>query len=405
MRKLGLASALLLIISASSNAQVAYNHAPPFTGNISIPLSQVVKRYRNSVVFLEIEVTNKSNGAITEARGTGFILSPSGHVITAGHLFDALEGTDGTALIFGRVGSRFAAGREELELLRTSKTPDGALLKFRNTGLPRMAIPLGNPDNQDDGAPLYVMGFPGTEEWFQDEGRLTGRGGPLGSWSTTISFEPGISGAPVLNNMGQVVAVAWGGVPNSTGGLNRVLPVNLYSSEISAAGVPMNTEPPLSSQSPIEQLARRRREGIPLVEGAPAFPMFSDGVSSLLVSSQGESVVVSVRAPEHVHASLRALPDQARPTQGGEERSYGLTSGDNPCVQVRMSIDAFSQCGQINTSATVRVIRESTNQGQFITATWRIPMAELGGVNRTASIAVAFSTGSIITNGYHRIVW
>lgn len=390
--------------NAQVNIGIGSSDQPPAFVNGSMPLTQVVKRSRNSVVFIEAEFVDKSNGAIAEAHGTGFVVSSDGYVLTAGHLF---EGMDTTTSVFGRVGSRYAVEREELEIISISRNPDGALLKFRNTGRSRLPVTLGNPSTMEDGSVLYVMGFPGKEEWFQDQGSLSGKGGPLGSWSTTISFEPGISGAPVLNDKGQVVAVAWGGDPDSVGTLNRLLPINLFASLLRPSGLEVNANPASASLSPLEQIAKRRSEGLLLQDGAPAFPMFDDGTTRIVVSLQGDYVLISVRAPENQRAKLHVLPGGSSYYRGAKEIIYAIRDDDKPCIRSGRVQEDYNPCGHVVTSATVNVHRERTRQGRFLTLTWRLSTEEIGPFlgRGTASIAVSVRNGFVVTNGYHLLKW
>ncbi|WP_460421722.1 S1 family peptidase [Pseudomonas sp. ZL2] len=111
-----------------------------------------------------------------------------------------------------------------------------AALRFKNTATVRRPISLGDPWRLADDATVYAMGFPGAEEWFHAEGKLAGKG-PKGSWNTTIVLNPGMSGGPVFNTDGSVVAMVWGGVNTpSVSGINRVLPVNLLADALKIAG-------------------------------------------------------------------------------------------------------------------------------------------------------------------------
>jgi len=219
---------------------VAFSGCLNATGEMS--LAEVNAAYRKATVFIRADKVNGQTGAVTTETGSGFILNNSGYVLTADHVVAA--GSDIDVKIAGASESR-EAQLESLELLFENAQLDVALLKFKNTALPRKSVKVGNPWALDDGAKIYVLGFPGQEEWFSDAGTLSARSGPKGSWLTSMNLDAGTSGGPVFNQSGEVVAFVWGGanklVSNGNAaamhGLNRAIPVNLVGEFLSAAGV------------------------------------------------------------------------------------------------------------------------------------------------------------------------
>jgi Trypsin-like peptidase domain len=199
-------------------------------------LSEVVKTYRNAVVFLKVEKVNQTTGAITEVYGTGFVVNKNGHVLTSGHVVASGPGLD--VNIRGAIASR-EGSLESMEVIHENSNFDVALLKFRNTAIERLSVQFGDPWLVDKGATVYAMGFPGKEEWFHTEGTLSGDG-PKGSWNTTLVLNTGMSGGPVFNVNGQVVAIVWGGVPGEDiRGINRILPINLLAEPLCVSGISM----------------------------------------------------------------------------------------------------------------------------------------------------------------------
>ena len=197
-------------------------------------LDDVVRQYRQSVIFIKVQKVNHTNGAITEESGTGFVVNKDGFVITSGHV--VAGGSAFQVDVQGTPGSREGTP-EGMEVLYESSNFDVAILRFKNTSIGRIPIPIGDPWAISNTATVYSMGFPGNEEWFHAEGRLSGNG-PKGSWNTTLTLNPGMSGGPILNNEGKVVAMVWGGVPTpGIIGINRVLPVNLLIEPLRIAGI------------------------------------------------------------------------------------------------------------------------------------------------------------------------
>ncbi len=215
----------------------------------AIELSDLVKKHRRSVVFVKAEKVNQQTGAVTESHGTGFIVNGDGYVITSGHVVSGAPGAE--VDIRAATGSREGA-LEGMDIIYENTSLDVALLKFRNTVLSREAVPVGDPWSVGAAATVYAMGFPGKEEWFHTEGKLSGSG-PKGSWNTTLILNPGMSGGPVFNTDGKVVAMAWGGVPTAgINGINRVLPINLLADALRMAGIEKSQLAMLSAEQGIE---------------------------------------------------------------------------------------------------------------------------------------------------------
>ncbi len=200
----------------------------------SASLSDVVKANRNSIIYIYVEKDDETTGVIKEQHGTGFIINSEGYVLTAAHIVRSDAGTQ--VNVRGAVGSR-EGNLEGMEVLYENSNFDVALLRFKNTSVQRRAVSIGDPWKIVDGAIIYSMGFPGTEEWFHDEGKLSGKG-PKGSWNTTLTLNPGMSGGPIFDIEGNVVAMVWGGVSTQgIVGVNRILPINLLIDPLQIAGV------------------------------------------------------------------------------------------------------------------------------------------------------------------------
>lgn len=200
----------------------------------SVTLSEVVATNRVSTVYLSVQKAVETTGAITEVSGTGFVLNRQGFVLTAAHVVSGGVGLQ--VQIRGAVGSR-EGNLENMEILYENSNFDVAVLRFKNTSTSRKPVSIGDPWRVADDASVYAMGYPGIEEWFHTEGKLSGKG-PKGSWNTTITLNPGMSGGPIFNIDGKVIAMVWGGVA-TTGitGINRVIPINLLAEALNIAGI------------------------------------------------------------------------------------------------------------------------------------------------------------------------
>jgi len=195
-------------------------------------LTDVVKANRPSVVYVKVEKADEQTGAVTEVSGTGFVVG-KGFVLTAQHIVSGGKGIQ--VKVVGATASA-AATTEPMEVLAENSNFDVAILRFKNTATTRQAVRLGDPWKLGDGDTVYALGFPIGEEWFHTEGRLAGRG-VKNSWSTTTVLNPGMSGGPIFNVVGEVVAVTWGGVGTpGVSGINRILPINLFTDFLGITG-------------------------------------------------------------------------------------------------------------------------------------------------------------------------
>ncbi|PTT88403.1 hypothetical protein DBR42_09815 [Pelomonas sp. HMWF004] len=199
----------------------------------AITLSEAVQKNRQSVIFVKVSKANEITGAVTEQNGTGFILNKEGYAVTAAHVVAGGQGIQ--VEVRGAVASR-EAPLESMEVLFESSNFDVALIRFKDSSKLRTPVTLGDPWARKDGDTIYVMGFPGTEEWFHSQGVLSGKG-PKGSWNTTAVLNPGMSGGPAFDTDGSVVAMVWGGVATTgVNGINRILPINLLREPLQFAG-------------------------------------------------------------------------------------------------------------------------------------------------------------------------
>lgn len=132
--------------------------------------------------------------------GTGFIVKPSGVVVTNLHIV-----RDATA-----VGLKLASNEvfDDVRVIGVDEKRDLVLLKFAGFNLP--TIPLGNSDEVKQGESLVAIGHPSGLENTVTEGicssvRVLDSG--IKVIQTDAAASPGNSGGPLLNKRGQVVGV------------------------------------------------------------------------------------------------------------------------------------------------------------------------------------------------------
>lgn len=228
-----------------------------YSFSFSESLDNLKNTYRQSVIYISAQKANAQTGAVVEESGTGFIVNKKGYVITAAHVVSGGAGID--VVIKGAQGSNEGT-LEGMEVILEDSNMDVALLRFKNTAIERKPIPIGDPWLLSGDARIYAMGYPKGEEWYHGEGGITGEG-PKGSLTTTLVLNIGMSGGPIFNTDGRVVAMVWGGVKTEeVKGLNRILPINLLDTPLRIAGVLAST-PPGSSVS-MQSVRPQRKKAI-----------------------------------------------------------------------------------------------------------------------------------------------
>src|SRR5947208_6055112 len=156
--------------------------------------------------------------------GSGFVINPSGLIVTNNHVVDGA-----TEIKLTLADERELPGRV---LGRDPKT-DIALLKVDATGLP--VVPLGDSSRLQVGEPVMAIGNPfGLEQTVTTgivsaTGRVIGEGPYDDFIQTDASINPGNSGGPLLNVQGQAIGIN-AAIFTQTGGsvgIGFAIPVNL----------------------------------------------------------------------------------------------------------------------------------------------------------------------------------
>lgn len=229
-------------------------------------------------------------------RCSGFVVNPSGYVVTAGHCVDpGEEGARGTALELavdwlvrdGRVFRRdfgfwldeahLAWGvegtekgsRPDLEVwvqrgvaaggLRTGEAfparvidyqpwsqGDAALLKIEESDLPTVLV--GSTGEIDTGLPVLSVGYPGSSDAVTDQtyeptfkdgqvnSEKTREGGLLPVYEISAAVSGGMSGGPTVNLQGEVVGINSFGIVGETEAFNFITPASLVTEMMARNG-------------------------------------------------------------------------------------------------------------------------------------------------------------------------
>lgn len=170
-------------------------------------------------------------------RGSGFVVSASGHILTAAHLFGK-PGRYQTFAIQGRLHSSTTSSFELAELVKIDWDLDLALLKLPRPGTISSKwyrVPIGNSRLLVDSAPVIVMGFPEELTTYQRAtGYVTDLHGPKGWLQINANVSKGYSGGPVFNEFGEVIGVVTAGYVN--GALKYAIPITYATGMLGLTG-------------------------------------------------------------------------------------------------------------------------------------------------------------------------
>src|SRR6267378_2258912 len=184
---------------------------------------EVIARNRTATVFIRAKKTLKNTGGIEYRTGTGFIVSPSGYILTNRHVIETDETVDQIE-ITGSIASREAVPSRLTVIARNEH--DVALLKFADTSKAYVTVILGRPGEVKVGRELCSVSFPKDQESYFASGAMSSTSGDRGFWVTQMPSNPGDSGAPVFLASGEVVAIKVGGYEDLQN-VNLLIPMNL----------------------------------------------------------------------------------------------------------------------------------------------------------------------------------
>jgi len=210
----------------SSDIQV-----PPELGRVATQLADLAERLRPGLVYVQVqraaaapreEPTREEPGEPRRSTGSGFIIDPSGLIVTNAHV---IEGG-------GRIQVRLEDGRRfTATVVGRDNRVDLALLKI--DGAPKLTVlPLGDSNRLRVGEYVLALGNPFGLEQTVSLGIVSRKGSPLTVAApgfdyiqTDAAINPGNSGGPLVNVSGQVIGVNSMAARNGTIGF--AIPSNL----------------------------------------------------------------------------------------------------------------------------------------------------------------------------------
>lgn len=195
-----------------------------------------------AVVLLDAKATTSGGAVIPLHQGTGFIVTPDGHVLTARHVIepDVAQGQSAVQIdsyqIMGNVGSKFKQPLP-LEIIDQTLPQDLLLLKlpYPDPTTPYPVVQVCRIAGVHVGDPVVHVGFPLGLEVAVVNGVLSSKSGPAGLWQTNLALNYGNSGGPIFDVHGFVVGMVSGGYQGGVQGVNYFRSIQYASSLLSEA--------------------------------------------------------------------------------------------------------------------------------------------------------------------------
>lgn len=164
--------------------------------------------------YISTSVSEPESSRAGSASGTCFAVSPDGKLVTNQHVIkDARE-----------ITVILASGQQRpARVIAQSASTDLAVLKVDMSDID--FLPISEPRSADVGMEVFTVGFPmttilGSQAKFTDGtiSALSGLGGEAAFMQISVPLQPGNSGGPLVNNVGQVV-----GITTSTAAVGRFI--------------------------------------------------------------------------------------------------------------------------------------------------------------------------------------
>lgn len=200
-----------------TTALSAQDHAPPKVRRAPLYLSgeeansaKLYSRVLPSVVtiFTSQRVLNQMGQREQQAVGSGVLITPEHHVLTAAHVVDGADEI---------IVKTYDGKLRRAELLFSEPSADIALIKLLEASPELQRVELGDSDKLVVGQLVYVIGSPyglegsfsvGHISGFRDFGRLYHGTIQAELIQTDAAINSGNSGGPVFNSRGEVIGIA-----------------------------------------------------------------------------------------------------------------------------------------------------------------------------------------------------
>ena len=223
-------------VTEVADRQEAIAAAPVAAGStgseLGMSAAQIYEQACRQVVGVTTDVTftnffgMQSSSAVS---GSGFILTEDGYILTNYHVIEYAVQQKSPITVMLRDGTKYAAS-----IVGTEQANDLAVLKIEASGL--TPVSFGNSDVLHVGDAVYAVGNPlGELEFSMSTGHVsaldrvitTEESESINMFQIDAAVNPGNSGGPVYNSLGQVVGVVTAKYSSSgVEGLGFAIPVN-----------------------------------------------------------------------------------------------------------------------------------------------------------------------------------
>ncbi|WP_153797876.1 S1C family serine protease [Foetidibacter luteolus] len=203
----------------NSMIQMVSNQDAALLDAYSQTVAGVVHKVAESVVHIQVDkyVTDRRTGkkTLSQGSGSGFIISSDGFVVTNNHVIE-----NATAIRIAFSDGRVAPA----ELRGADASTDIAVIKSFETGL--RVLGFANSDNLQPGQIAIAVGNPLGLQHSVTAGVVSALGRTLRASNgrliddvvqTDAALNPGNSGGPLVNSMGQVIGVNTAMIPAAQG--------------------------------------------------------------------------------------------------------------------------------------------------------------------------------------------
>jgi serine protease Do len=223
---------------AGGGGRLAAPPSPPGLFGSAPSFADVVAQVNPAVVHVDVieDATEDPHQGVVDApalelprrgEGSGFIVDPSGYILTNHHL---VPGS-------GRIRVRLADRRElPARLVGSDSSTDLALLKLEARGLP--VVRLGDSDRLRVGDWVCAIGNPLDFDHTVTVGVVSSLGRKIWNQSfdayiqTDAAINPGNSGGPLVNRHGEAVGIS-AAVSSEAQGIGFAVPINVARAVLS----------------------------------------------------------------------------------------------------------------------------------------------------------------------------
>ena len=295
------------------------------------------------------------------ALGSGFIIDPSGYLVTNHHVVDGAAVID-VALSDGRTLTA--------KLVGSDPETDLALLKVDATGLP--TIPLGSSSALKVAEPVMAIGNPFGLDHTVTVGIISGTGRVIGAGryddflQTDAAINPGNSGGPLISTRGEVVGIN-SAIASGTGGFQGVgfaIPIDLAKpilQQLRTTGRVVRGWLGVAIQPLTSELAKSF--GLPNTQGALVASVTEGSPAAQAGIRPGD---VIVRYDGKAIESPRMLPVLVANTEVGKPIELGVMR-DGALQPIRVTVGNLADAREARASGESRVAERLGLQLQELT--------------------------------------